>query len=413
MMLVATLLLLSAFALALGVTLRHYTLVLTRLYGRHRQPYLDIGTAPWPRVAVFLPCRDEKEIGPLMLALLAADYPAGQLVLIPIDDPDTPATAGVLDDYAARFPGKVVPFHRARNDGGRAGALREASQHAPGSDAPVHLVFDGAYRPGRGLIKQLVAPLFDPEIGAVFGRILTGNGSRRFLPRLLELARAAGAQIDQQARVDRNRVPELAAPVAAVRRVALVAIGGWRADAELESLELGYRLAQHGWGIAYQNRAECYETVPEEWSVELREVRRCARGRAQALARHWSSAGADGLVRLARPFTAVFLLFAWALALILAYTGAPIMVIGLALTTLALFARGGSLLTFFAIAAAARLDGSRLRVRLLPLAGFAALTVTAHSAWATVLQLLSWRRAARPGTRPARGTLARPAEKEA
>jgi cellulose synthase/poly-beta-1,6-N-acetylglucosamine synthase-like glycosyltransferase len=416
MMALIGVLLALALILVVIVTVRGYLLTLNRLFGRHRQPWLDIGTAPWPRVAVFIPCRDEKEIGPLMVALLAADYPAEQLVLIPIDDPETPGTAGVVDDYAVRFPGKVVPFHRARSDGGRAGALREASEHAAGSDAPIHLVFDGVYRPGRGLLKQLIAPFFDPEVGAVFGRIVPGNGSRALLPRLLELSRAAAAQIEQQARLNQARIPEIPAPVTGVRRSALLAAGGWRSDAELETLELGYRLSSQGWEIAYQNRAECFETVPEDWPAEIREIRRIARGRTQALARFGAAAGGDGVLRLGRPLIAVVLMLAWIVALAASYTGYPFAVVGLGVLTIALHAGAGSCCTFLAVAAAARLDGSRRRVRLLPFLGMAGLAGTMTAAWATVLQLVSKRRVTRPSARrvpPAETSLASSLGKEA
>lgn len=387
MMTALAILLALALALLALASLAHYRLTLARLFGRHRQPYLDVATAAWPRVAVFIPCRDEKQIGPLMVALLAADYPAGQLVLIPIDDPEAPETAPVVDDYAARFPGRIVPFHRARSKGGRAGALREASEHAAGSDAPIHLVFDGAYRPGRGLLKQLVAPFFDPEVGATFGRIVPGNASPALLPRLLELDRAAASQIDQQARLDRARVPEIPAPVTGVRRAALFAAGGWREPVELETLELGYRLARSGWEIAYQNRAECYETVPEDWRGELAEIRRSARGRLQTLARQGFATGFDGLLRLGRPALSLVLLVAWTAALAGSYAGDPLAVAGLAILTMSLFSGAGGLLTFFAIAAAARLDGTRSRIRLLPLLGLTRLVETSAAAWATLRQI--------------------------
>jgi cellulose synthase/poly-beta-1,6-N-acetylglucosamine synthase-like glycosyltransferase len=389
------------------VTLRQYLLTLQRLYGRYRQPYLDLATAPWPQVAVFIPCRDEKQIGPLMMALLAADYPTGRLTLIPIDDPEGPGTSEVLDEYAVRFPGQVIPFHRAHRNGERAGGLREASEHAAGRDAPIHLVFDGEYRPGRGLVKQLVAPFFDPEVGAVFARIVPSNGSPLLLPRLLELERAGASQIEQQARVNSGRVPEIVAPVTAVRREALAASGGWR-DVESECLELGYRLADGGWEIVYQNRAECYENAPEEWPAYLREIEQVARGRSQVLTSHPWSAGLDGFLRLAKPWISVLLLVAWAVALAASYTGDSVAVVSLAVLTLALYASAGNCAGFFATAAAARLDGTGSRVRLLPFAALAGLPRTLATGWALVRPLLAgrWARRPRASVTPAPATLA-------
>jgi len=396
--------LLPVLAIVAVVTIRHYRLILNRLFGAHRQPYLDLSTATWPRATVFIPCRDEKQIGPLMVALLASDYPEGLLTLVPIVDPAFPAAAKVLDDYAVRFPGKVVPFHRARSEGGRGGALREASEHAPGREAPVHLVFDGAYRPGRGLIKQLVAPFFDPEVGGAFSRIVPATIGPILLPRLLDLAGSEASQIGQQARTNLDQTPEVTAPVMGLRRAALEAAGGWSGETEAETLELGYRLAAGGWAIAYQNRAECHEVTSGAWAAYQEEAGRAARGRIQALLRHRGRAGFDALLRLARPLVAVVLILGWLVALAGSYAGDPFAVVSLAVLTIVLFSPLGSLVGFAATAAAARLDGHRARVRILPFQALAGLASTWLAAREALAQLLAKRR--KPARQPTRAVAA-------
>src|SRR5438552_16458754 len=132
---------------------------------------------------------EERVIGGMLDALLAADYPPDKLVVVPIDDRSTDGTRAIVDDYAARFPGRVRPYHREGGRPGKAAALREASELFQGE---IHLVFDADYLPGRGLIKQLVAPFFDPEVGAVMGRVVPLNLNRGLLTRLLDLERAGG-----------------------------------------------------------------------------------------------------------------------------------------------------------------------------------------------------------------------------
>ena len=53
------------------------------------------------------------------------------------------------------------------------------------------LVFDADYLPGTGLVKQLIAPFFDPEVGAVMGRVVPINVGSNLLTRLLDLERRA------------------------------------------------------------------------------------------------------------------------------------------------------------------------------------------------------------------------------
>jgi len=58
------------------------------------------------------------------------------------------------------------------------------------SDEPVHgeiyMVFDADYIPGPRLLKQLAAPFFDAEVGAVMGRVVPLNVGASLLTRLLD-----------------------------------------------------------------------------------------------------------------------------------------------------------------------------------------------------------------------------------
>jgi cellulose synthase/poly-beta-1,6-N-acetylglucosamine synthase-like glycosyltransferase len=362
-------------ALIVVYTIRHYIFTLNRLFGRHRQPYVDIGTAPWPAVAVFVPCHnEEKVIGHMLDALLGADYPVDRLVIIPIDDRSTDRTAQVVDDYAVQFPGRVQPIHRTGGTPGKAAALKECTS---ASDAEIHLVFDADYLPGRGLIKQLVAPFFDPEVGAVMGRVVPLNVKRTLLTRLLDLERAGGYQVDQQARMNLRLIPQYGGTVGGVRRAALEHVGGWRDDTLAEDTDMTFRLVLAGWEVVYQNRSECYEEVPETWPSRIRQIKRWAQGHNQSLARYWwpllkrpshlaRRTVLDGILLLGVFAMAPLLAIGWALALALYYLGMPPAAGLLVILAVAMYGTLGNFAAFFEVAAAARLDGSRGRIKLVP-----------------------------------------------
>ena len=44
-----------------------------------------------------------------------------------------------------------------------------------------------------------------------------------------------------------------------------------------------------GWETVYQNRSECYEEVPEEWPVRVRQIKRWSDGHNQAFREHATS----------------------------------------------------------------------------------------------------------------------------
>lgn len=378
-------------------TVRHYLFTLNRLFGNHRQPYVDIGTAVWPRAVVFVPAHNEERvIGGMLDNLLAADYPPERLVIVPINDRSTDGTRAILDQYAARYPERIKPYHRTGGRPGKAAALAEVSDRFEGD---IHFVFDADYLPGRGLLKQLAAPFFDPEVGAVMGRVVPLNLSRNLLTRLLDLERSGGYQVDQQARMNLGLIPQYGGTVGGVRASALEAVGGWRGDTLAEDTDMTYRLVLAGWEVVYQNRSECYEEVPENWPTRIRQIKRWARGHNQSLVRYaWpllKSLGylpallvLDGLLLLGVFAVGPLLLLGWALATALYFLGFPLEQGVLFVLGVTAYGTLGNFAAFFEVATAARLDGSRNRIRLLPFLIFGFLVSLVSVANATLLQMV-------------------------
>lgn len=376
-------------------TVRHYFFTLNRVMGTQRHPYADIDTADWPAVTVLIAAHNEEAvIADILSALLVVDYPQDKLAIVPVNDRSTDRTRQIIDDYVTRFPGRITPFHRTAGKPGKAAALKDAMAYVR---TEVFLVFDADYIPGKALIRQLVSPFFDPEVGSVMGRVVPLNVGRKLLTRLLDLERSGGYQVDQQARMNLRFIPQYGGTVAGIRKSALEEVGGWHEGTLAEDTDLTFRLLLKGWKTVYQNRAECYEEVPERWPVRVRQIMRWAKGHNQALARYglslrhrenmsrWESL--DGLLLLCVYAMAPVLLLGWFLALILFYTGAPVGG-GVAVLGLAAFTTLGNFAAFFETAAASRLDGSRRRIRILPLTflGFAvSLISVSRAAWQQIL----------------------------
>src|SRR5581483_2624112 len=261
-------------------TLRHYWFTINRLFGVQRHPYIDVDTARWPSVTVMIPAHNEEAvIAHALEALMVVDYPHEKLQIMPVNDRSTDRTGAIIDDFARSHPGIVKPIHRESGDPGKAAVLRYAT---PFADGAILLVFDADYIPGRGLIKQLVAPFFDPEVGGVGRR-------------------------------------------------ALQSVGGWRQDTLAEDTDITYRLLLGGWKTVYQNRSECYEEVPETWIARVRQVRRWATGHNEATARYSvpllrnSRASflekLDGLLLLGVYVMPALVLLGWILAIVLFFAG--------------------------------------------------------------------------------------------
>ena len=356
-------------------TARHYWFTLNRLFGFQRHPYIDIDTADWPPVTVLIAAHNEElVISHILEALLAAKYPADKMLIVPVNDRSTDRTREIIDDFVQRFPGRIRPFHRIEGKPGKAAALKDAMEFV---ETEVVLIFDADYMPGAGIIRQLTAPFFDPEVGGVMGRVVPMNVGANLLTRLLDLERAGGYQVDQQARMNLRLVPQHGGTVAGVRRTALQEIGGWNENSLTEDTDLTYRLLLHGWKTAYQNRSECYEEVPETWPVRIRQIMRWAKGHNQAMAtyafgllfgknRATLRERLDGALLLGVYAMGPITLLGWILALTVFYQGIAQLNGIIALLSLTAYAAIGNLAAFFEIAAAIRLDGHRKRIAILP-----------------------------------------------
>jgi cellulose synthase/poly-beta-1,6-N-acetylglucosamine synthase-like glycosyltransferase len=356
-------------------TARHYWFTLNRLFGFQRHPYIDIDTADWPPVTVLVAAHNEERvIANILSALMTVKYPGDKMLVVPVNDRSTDRTREIVDEFVKRFPGRIRPFHRVTGRGGKAAALKDAMEMV---ETEVILIFDADYIPGSGLIKQLTAPFFDPEVGGVMGRVVPMNCGANLLTRLLDLERSGGYQVDQQARMNLHLVPQHGGTVAGVRLSALREIGGWNDRTLTEDTDLTYRLLLHGWKTVYQNRSECYEEVPETWQVRIKQIMRWAKGHNQAMVtyglqllfgqhRATLRERLDGALLLGVYIMAPFTMVGWVLALTVFYQGVAPLHGVLAILGVTAYATVGNMAAFFEIAAAVRLDGNCKRIRLLP-----------------------------------------------
>lgn len=357
-------------------TARHYWFTLNRLFGFQRHPYIDTDTADWPPVTVLVAAHnEEKVIANILSALVEVNYPHDKMLVIPVNDRSKDRTREIIDKFAQTYPQQIRAFHRTSGKPGKAAALKDAMELVT---TEVILIFDADYIPGAGLIKQLVAPFFDPEVGGVMGRVVPMNCGSNLLTRLLDLERSGGYQVDQQARMNLRLVPQHGGTVAGVRLSALREIGGWNDKTLTEDTDLTYRLLLQGWKTAYQNRSECYEEVPEAWDVRIKQIMRWAKGHNQAMVnyglrllfgKHRATLREriDGTLLLAVYIMAPVTMFGWILALVLFYQGVASLHGLIGLLSMATYATVGNFAAFFEIAAAVRLDGNRKRLCILPM----------------------------------------------
>jgi cellulose synthase/poly-beta-1,6-N-acetylglucosamine synthase-like glycosyltransferase len=356
-------------------TIRHCIFSVNRLLRRSRHMFEDVFDSLPPTISVMIPMHNEERVADHILqALMYSDYRRDAIEIIAIDDHSTDRTLQIIEHYASIDP-RVKLLSRQNGSRGKPSALREAINRATGE---IIVVFDADYIPGVGLLRQLVAPFVDPAVGAVMGRVIPLNCGVNLLTRLLDLERAAGYQVDQQARQNMNLLPQYGGTAGAFRKTAYDSVGGFNPRVLAEDTDLTFRLRLDGWSVVYANRCECYEEVPQTWLVRIRQIRRWAIGHTQCFVRYagkmFTSPGLhpleriDGFMLLGIYLIGPLLALALADSLYLFFCGC-LYILSAFLVTFAIMAFNsiGNFASFFQIGTAVLLDGSGERVRLLPL----------------------------------------------
>lgn len=258
------------------------------LFGRNTQSVSqDVPTENrnLPTVTILIPAHNEEMvIGGCLEAMQKVSYPSSKLEIVVINDRSHDRTGEIADAFAAR-DSRIRVFHRPDDAiPGKPAALADTIKN---STSDIFVFFDADYIPPRGLIRKLVAPFENPEVGATMGRVVPYNTDRNLLTKLIDLERRAGYVVDQNMRQRLGLLPQFGGTCGAVRRSDLEDVGGWLTDVLAEDTDLTYRLFLNGKTVAYVPDALCYEESPEDWRVRFKQVRRWSYGHNDCLLRYF------------------------------------------------------------------------------------------------------------------------------
>jgi cellulose synthase/poly-beta-1,6-N-acetylglucosamine synthase-like glycosyltransferase len=262
---------------------RHFRFFTNRLFEEQHSCQQDLAGAFKPGVSILIPMHMEEKVATGILdRLVEMDYPkdAFHYEVIAINDGSTDATPSIVDEYASQFP-FIKAVHRVGNGGnGKSEALNVGLKVASNE---IVLIFDADYLPPKDCVERLVAPFADVEVGGVMGRVVPINSPESFVSRIMDIERAGGYQISQQARYNLNLIPQFGGTVGGFRRSVLETLGGFDETKLAEDTDLTFKLYLKGWKIAYVNAAECYEEAVTSWEMREKQLTRWAIGHNQCL----------------------------------------------------------------------------------------------------------------------------------
>ena len=257
------------------------------MVGRERtSPFSRVPLAEWPTVTIMVAAYNEEAVIEGCLRSLARlDYPRDRLEVLVINDRSRDGTREIVDAMVAETGGLMRALHRPFDaKPGKPAAMADGLRTVT---SDVLVFFDADYLPEPALLKKLVAPFVDPQVGATMGRVTPYNTDANVLTRLLDMERRGGYTIDQAARGALNLLPQFGGTVGGIRVSAMEEVGGWSADTLAEDTDVTYRLFIGGYTVEYVDDAICYEESPEDWRIRMKQVRRWACGHDQCLLRYF------------------------------------------------------------------------------------------------------------------------------
>jgi cellulose synthase/poly-beta-1,6-N-acetylglucosamine synthase-like glycosyltransferase len=264
---------LSSFSI---VYLTNFMAVPLAVASKHREKQITASMPYIVPLTVIIPAyNEEKWIGHCIEAVLEADYPSKEVIVV--DDGSTDNTYEVASRYASRG----VTVLRKPN-GGKASALNYGLLFATGE---VVVCIDADSIIGRETLKNIVEPFMDPHVVGVAGNVkvvnqvnwLTKNQALEYLTQLNIIRRATSFF---------GAVQVMPGPLAAFRRQQAIQVGRYDRETLTEDFDITVKLQKAGGVIQAPSNAYAYTEAPSKLSSLYRQRLRWYRGNTQVLLRH-------------------------------------------------------------------------------------------------------------------------------
>jgi cellulose synthase/poly-beta-1,6-N-acetylglucosamine synthase-like glycosyltransferase/peptidoglycan/xylan/chitin deacetylase (PgdA/CDA1 family)/spore germination protein YaaH len=264
-------------SLILGVS-RVAIFVILAIVQKYREArrVLPIGYAPFISV-VIAAFNEELVINRTIQTILSCDYQ--NLEVVVVDDGSKDRTYEVVKEEFGNDP-RVTALRKV--NGGKASALNFGLAIARGE---IFVSLDADTLFASDTINKLVRHFKNTEVGAVSGNVRVGN-VRNLWTRWQALEYITSQNFDRRAYDLLNCITVVPGAVGALRRDAVMSVGGYTHDTLAEDTDLTWKMRRAGWRIVNDSTAMAYTEAPETLRSLAKQRFRWAFGTLQCLWKH-------------------------------------------------------------------------------------------------------------------------------
>ncbi|MBI2647428.1 glycosyltransferase, partial [Candidatus Woesearchaeota archaeon] len=187
------------------------------------------------------------------------NYPKDRYEIIIGDDSNKPEISKKLQEFANEH-NIVKVIKRETNEGYKPGNLNNMLRHSKGE---ILVIFDSDFVPSEDFLVKIVKPFMkDKGIAGVQARWKLLNPNQNMVSALGATIILIYHHITIPFIHKRRKITFLCGSAEAVRKSALLELGGWENGNLTEDIELSLRLIERGYKIEYLGDLECASEVP-------------------------------------------------------------------------------------------------------------------------------------------------------
>ena len=230
-----------------------------------------------PFVTVQIPTYNDPVAERCVKQCLTFDYPKNKYEIIIADDSTNIETQKLLKKYANQYPNFVKYVHRNNREHFKPGALKNTLKITNGE---IIVIFDSDWIPKKNFLKRIIEPFSDPKIAIVQSGQGIYNKNANLITRFATYLMMTYHKIVMPIN-NRINCVFFCGTAGAIRKSALLEVGGWNVNSITEDSDLTINLLLNGYKSIYLD-FETPSEVPDTFESFIKQQMRWCYGNVRA-----------------------------------------------------------------------------------------------------------------------------------
>ncbi len=273
----------SALIIATFFSVLFYLIAIDGMFSKRRERNKESHVNEWPFVTVQIPTYNEPVAIRCAEKCMAFDYPKDRFEILIGDDSADKAVSRMIKEFADRNKEAVKVIRRQKNEGFKPGNLNNLLGYSKGE---IIVIFDSDFVAPKNFLKRIVKPFIENKnVAGVQARWDFLNSNHNLVSKLASSIMMVYHHLWMPL-INKNGISFICGSAEAVRKDAIIELGGWQNGSLTEDIEFSLRMLQSGYKITYISDLKGYGEVPYNLEGFRKQQMRWAYGNTKAFLQH-------------------------------------------------------------------------------------------------------------------------------